>query len=451
MAEDNAVHGGGGEQARQPGQETPADRDDRDQGKDRDRDDQHDDRHEEDEQEPQQDRVGRLVSAAIIVLTSVAVALVILDTNRNPRTDDAEVFANYIGLAPIVNGPIDEVNIHDNQQVHAGDVLFRIDPRPYRYSLEQALSQQAQLEGQIVDESRRIRSLESAATAAVAHTRSSVAEVGAATATIDQAVADVNDSEASLARAKADYNYSVNNLKRYEPLLLKQFVTVDQVDQLRTGTAMKELAVRQAEAELRLSQARLQSDYQSLSSAQATAAQSAAQGREAIHSVTTLESYTAQRGARLSSVQSAQYNLNHCEIRAPFDARVTNLTLSEGAYARAGQQVFTLIDTRVWWVVANFRETQLRRVLPGMHADVYLMSNPGRMYRGVVENAAFGVTPDAGTVGTITQGLPDAQRTLSWVHLASRFPVRIRIIDPAPNQFRIAQSAVAVVRGWNGW
>ena len=55
---------------------------------------------------------------------------------------------------------------------------------------------------------------------------------------------------------------------------------------------------------------------------------------------------------------------------------MTNLTISQGAYAHTGQQVFTLIDTRVWWAVANFRETQLRHVKPGMHADVYVLSRP---------------------------------------------------------------------------
>lgn len=61
------------------------------------------------------------------------------------------------------------------------------------------------------------------------------------------------------------------------------------------------------------------------------------------------------------------------------------------------------------------------------------------------------MTPDASTIGTMVQGLPDVQRTLSWVHLASRYPVRIRILDPAPGDLRIAQSATMVVRGWSGW
>jgi multidrug efflux system membrane fusion protein len=177
--------------------------------------------------------------------------------------------------------------------------------------------------------------------------------------------------------------------------------------------------------------------------------QSQAQTQQSRNAVTTTDPLVAQRQGRASAVSNAQYNLNNCTVRAPFDARVTDLTLSEGAYAHTGQQVFTLIDTRVWWVVANFRETQLHRIQPGMHVDIYLMSRPNVHYDGVVESTGYGVTPDASTIGTLTQGLPDVQRTLSWVHLASRYPVRIRIEAPSEEAFRIAESAVVVVRGFD--
>ncbi len=400
---------------------------------------------------PRQTWAGRLVSGAILLAAALAIALVLFETNRYPRTDDAEVLANYIGMAPLVNGPITELDVRDNQFVHAGDVLFRIDDRPYKYALERAISDRAALEGQIVDESRRIRAQESAAQASQAGTRSAEADVGRATAAVDEATADVGNAQAGLATAQAEYAYSLNNLHRVEPLLARQFVTVDQVDQLRTGTAARELAVHQAEAQLRLAQARLQSSYAALTASKSNVFQSQAQGQQSQNAVTTLESYTGQRGARMAAIQNAEYNLNNCTVQAPFNARVTDLTISNGEFAHAGQQVFTLIDTRVWWVVANFRETQLHRILPGMHVDVYLMSDPNRLYRGVVDSTSFGVTPDASTVGILSPGLPDVQRTLSWVHLASRYPVRIRVLDPEPNAFRISESAVVVVRGWNGW
>ena len=122
------------------------------------------------------------------------------------------------------------------------------------------------------------------------------------------------------------------------------------------------------------------------------------------------------------------------------------MLISEGAYAHAGQQIFTLIDTRVWWVIANFRETQLPHIRPGMHASLYLMSHPGQRLDGVVESIGYGVVPDASVVGSLSQGLPNVQRTLSWVHLASRYPVRIRILAPPSDLFRLAESAVVVIR-----
>ena len=99
---------------------------------------------------------GRIVSG-VIVIGAIALGLaVIYRTNRFPRTDDSEIVANFIGIAPQVEGPIVHLNVHDNQFVKQGDLLFEIDDRPYRYALERAISEQATLEGQISDESRKI-------------------------------------------------------------------------------------------------------------------------------------------------------------------------------------------------------------------------------------------------------------------------------------------------------
>lgn len=176
--------------------------------------------------------------------------------------------------------------------------------------------------------------------------------------------------------------------------------------------------------------------------------QSHQQVEQATHSVTTLEPLEGQLLGRQAAIDTAQYNLDNCRVVAPFNARVTNLTISQGAYAVAGQHLFTLIDTRVWWVVANFRETQLRHIQPGMSAEVYVMSRPSVRYQGVVDSVGFGVTPDSDLVGHIASpGLPDVQRTLNWVHLASRFPVRIRIKDNPSEVFRLGESAVVIIRG----
>src|SRR6202044_3741097 len=101
-----------------------------------------------------------------------------------------------------------------------------------------------------------------------------------------------------------------------------------------------------------------------LAEAKASAEQSTAQLHQSQSSVLTLDPLVAQRQGRAAEISTAQYNYDQCHVYAPFDARVTSLVISEGAYAHVGQEIFTLIDTRVWWVVANFRETQLKHVQP---------------------------------------------------------------------------------------
>ena len=391
--------------------------------------------------------LSRRISVAIAVAAALLGLLALYRANHYPRTDDAEVFANFIGIAPQVDGPIVRLSVRDNQFVRKGDLLFEIDERPYQYALERALSEQAALEGQITDEQRRIAALVSAVSVSQAGIHSSQADVNRWAAAVDQARADVSNAEQGVNRAKAEWTYASNNLHRLEPLLTKQFVTVDQVDRARTSEIADGEALKQAESQLRLSQAGLQSALAQYERSQSVVDESKAYHEQAQHSVTTLDPLTNQRGARASAVETSRYNLGNCRVYAPFDALVTNLNLSEGAYAHVGQQVFTLIDARTWWAIGNFREGELQHIVPGMRADVYVLSKPSLRFAGVVDSVGFGVTPDPDVFGRLEPGLPDAQRTLNWVHLASRYPVRVRVQNPTPELFRVGESAVVTIRG----
>ncbi|MGB8538100.1 MAG: biotin/lipoyl-binding protein [Acidobacteriaceae bacterium] len=394
------------------------------------------------------DQYGRILTVAVVLLAAAGLLAVYAVTTRHPETDDAEIFANYIGIAPVVEGPILHLNVTDNQRVKRGDLLFEIDNRPYRYALDRSVSDQAALEGEVGDEQRRIRAEVHAVTASGAATRSAGANVDRAQASIREAEADVARSQASLDRAKAESAYAENNLHRVEPLLVKQYVTADQVDQARTTEQASAQSVHEAESQLALNQAHLNTMVAALAQAQASSDQSTAQLQQSQSSVLTLDPLVAQRQGRAAAIANAQYNYDQCRVYAPFDARVTSLVISEGAYAHIGQQIFTLIDTRVWWVVANFRETQLKYIQPGMTADVYVMSDSGMRLTGVVESTGYGVVPDPSLQGRISSDLPDVQRTLSWVHLASRYPVRIRIQSPPSDVIRLGESAVVVIRGY---
>jgi len=391
--------------------------------------------------------IGRILSILIVTCAIVLGLVVVYHADYNPRTDDSEILANFIGIAPQVEGPLVRLNVHDNQFVKKGDLLFEIDERPYQYILEKAVSDQATLEGQISDERRRISAQVSAISVAAANIGSTEADVDRWAAAIEQAKADVAGAEQGVSRARAEWAYANNNLHRVEPLLVKQFVTFDQVDRARTSELTEAESLKQAESQLRQAQAALKSTIAQEERSKAVLTQSRAQHEQARNAVTTLEPLENQRGAKASAIETARYNLNNCRVYAPFDARVTNLTISEGAYAHTGQQVFTLIDARTWWAVANFREGQLGRIKPGMPADVYVMSKPSVRFSGVVESIGFGVTPDEDVIGKLQVGLPDVQRTLNWVRLASRYPVRVRVENPPSDLFRVSESAVVVIRG----
>jgi multidrug efflux system membrane fusion protein len=396
--------------------------------------------------QPAAGRKGQVVSACIVVGALISVGLALRAITLYPRTDDAEVTANFIGMAPVVEGPVVQLPIHDNDFVKKGSLLYKIDDRPYLYALQNALATKTELEGEIENESRRISSQISGVDVANAGEQSALANETRAGDEIAVAEAAIARSEGALKQAQADESYAIGNFHRVEPLLVKGFVTEDDVHKARTVADAKTAAVDQAKSQLQLAKASLLSASAQKQQATAQISQSRAEIKESTHSVLVLAPLLAQRESRAAAVRLAQYNYEECSVIAPFDSHVTNLTISEGQYVKVGQQLFTLIDNRAWWVLANFRETQIAHVQPGTPVDIFLMSDTSAKYRGIVESAGFGVTPDPDVVGKLSEGLPQVQRTLNWVRLASRYPVRIRIIDPPPATLRVGQVAVVVMR-----
>jgi multidrug efflux system membrane fusion protein len=390
-----------------------------------------------------QRRIGRRVVIGVVVAAAIALLLVIYLINRWPRTDDASVWANYIEIAPEVSGRLVELPVKDNAFVKKGDLLFVIDPRPYEYAIEQALSDQKALEEQIIDQRRRIAAQESAVHAADAAVSMSKTGIQTAGSSIDAARAAVTRAQASAAAAEARLKLATNDYKRIEPLLQKQYVTVEQVDQANTAVRVAQGSYDEAQAALLQAEAQLAQATLRHAEAGSQAAESQAKLGQAIHAVDRIETPESQRPAKAAKVDSARLDLERTRVVAPFDAYVTNLNISVGAYAHPGTPLFTLIDTRAWYVIANYRESKLKNIPLGTHVDVYLMGHPDRRFNGRVESIGYGVFPEDGKVAG---GLPNIERTLNWVHLSARFPVRVRIEDPDPVLFRIGATAVTIVR-----
>ncbi|CAN0627296.1 putative multidrug efflux pump membrane fusion protein [Burkholderia multivorans] len=332
-------------------------------------------------------RKRALPAIAIVVATVVLLGIVLWRVDHAPTTDDAYVYADTINVVPEVSGRIVELPIRDNQAVRKGDLLLRIDPRPYQAALNQARARLDALNQQIQLTQRSVNAQQYNAEAV----------------------------RAAVERARAAANQAADTLRRTEPLLAQGYTSAEEVDRART-------AQRATQAELNAS---------------------ALQARQAAAAVSGVDALVAQRAEVQAQIAIAELNLEFTEVRAPFDGRVVSLRTTVGQFASALKPVFTLIDSRHWYVVANFRETDLRQIRAGTRATVYLMSDTGKRFAGEVDSIGFGVLPDDG--GVVLEGLPRVQRSINWVHVSQRFPVKIAVRDPDPDLFRVGTSAVATL------
>jgi multidrug efflux system membrane fusion protein len=408
--------------------------------------------------------LGRLLGAGIVVAAALAVVVTLLQWETRPQTDDATVRANFVGIAPQVNGHIIELRIRDNQQVQQGDLLFLIDPRPYEITLARAQAALALTRKEVEGLRNGVSSAASGVAKAAAQLDASAAEVRrretdpvAADAEIARLEAQRVAAEAALRRAKAELKQAEDHLNRLEPLLPRQFVTEDRVEeartkrisasmvaeQARTSVLATDAALDEARARKRAAVATLAATRAQHLATEASLQQSRSERARAEDAVGQVAGMNARIAAAEAAVRAAELDLEYTRVQAPFSGRVVNLNISVGAFARAGAEVFTLVDIATWYVMANFRETQLRHIPAGAPVDVYLQSHPGRHFRGTVVGLGWAVLPEN---GTSVNGLPRVERSLDWIRLAARFPVRIKVEDP-DESFRVGASAVATVHG----
>jgi multidrug efflux system membrane fusion protein len=411
--------------------------------------------------------IGRTLGALIVAGAVVASIYVYRLNFVNPRTDDAAVRANIVGIAPHVSGPIVELPVVDNQRVAEGDLLFAIDCRPYEARLARARADLAltlrEVEAQqkaIAAAGTEVARREAALAAATADLARRETQPPLADAEIARAEAERAAAEAAVARLEAEAAYAEDYLGRVEPLLARQFVTADRVSDAKSRRDASAAAVQEARRRVRAAEAAVREARTRKRAAEAAVDQGVAARREAGHAIeqsrhdlARARDLLAQFGdlnARLqaaeATVRAADLDVGYCRVRAPFDAYVTNLNIAVGEYARQGHQIFALVDDRAWYVLANFRETYMPSIKPGMEAEVYLLTYPGRPFRGVVQGIGWANYPaDGATVGV----LPDVRKTLNWVRLASRFPVRILLEDrDAERPFRMGTTAVVTIRGF---
>jgi multidrug resistance efflux pump len=283
-------------------------------------------------------RRGRRALAGVLTLLALAVAAGLgwaawQAYAAAPWTRDGQVRVYVVRLAPEVSGQVTALLVHDNQFVHRGDLLLRIDARDYAVALAAAKSR------------------------------------------LDQAKTDMDNkrSEAQRRALLSDLSTSTEERQTYDAV---------------------------------------------------------AQGARA-----------ALEGA-MAGLAQARVNLERTEIRAPVNGWVTNLLIQRGDYAVAGQRALSLINADSFWVDGYFEETNLAGIHDGDPARVWLMGY-ARVLHGTVEGIARGIT--VGNAAPGETGLATVNPVFTWVRLAQRVPVRIRL-DDVPPGIRLVQGMTASVQ-----
>jgi membrane fusion protein, multidrug efflux system len=303
-------------------------------------------------------------------------------------TDDAYVGGDVTVIAPKVAGFISQVAVRDNQAVHAGDLLVKLDDRDYRAALAKATAavdvKQATLAN--LDATRRLQQ-----------------------AMVAQAAARVSAANAEIVRARDDEG-------RYR--------------QLSSGGAASTQLLQKAEADYKKALA---------SGQQAGAAVAAAERKLEV-----IDAERQQTRAALAEAVAerdlAELNVGYTEVRSPIDGTIGNRAARTGAFAAIGAQLLSVVPAHDLWVDANFKEDELARMVSGQTATVIADAMPGKVFQGHVASIAPGT-------GAIFSVIPPENATGNFTKIVQRVPVRIVLdgSDPRLSSLRPGLSTTVAV------
>jgi multidrug efflux system membrane fusion protein len=331
---------------------------------------------------------GKLLSLAIIGV-AIAFGIYVLHRHaRAPSSDDATLDADVVHVASAVGGRIVDIPVAENVSVAKGDLLFRIDPEPFRLVVAQAEADLDIAKATLETQRRVLSTQRSTAVVASDQTR----------------------------RAATNLDHASRTVERLRPLAAKGYVPAQQLDLAETAQQDAATSLRQAQEQ------------------QAAAARA----------VDTEAGAEATVRAREAALGIARRALEDTTVRAPHAGRVVGLSVSTGEMIVPSQTLFTLINSGEWFAVANFREGELADIAEGDCATVYSMIDRRQAIKGVVQGIGSGVL-DTGRID-LPRSLPYVERSLNWVKVAQRFPVRVRLEEPPQELMRLGATAVVEVQ-----
>jgi membrane fusion protein (multidrug efflux system) len=325
--------------------------------------------------------------AAIVLAVLLFVGLqLFIDVLTHESTDDAFIAGHVVSIAPRIAGQVAAVYVLDNQLVRSNDLLVEIDPADYTIAVAQ---KQTAAESQVANYKTMLAAYD------LMKKKVATAEAGARKAQADL------DASAAAAKLAAD------NFTRDESLLNDKTISQQEFDAAQS-------AHHSAQANLNSSQQNLAEENSLVDEAGAQLAAAEAEVGMAL----------AQWKAAQTNIASAQLTLSYANLFAPCDGRVTRKQVEAGDYLQAGQQIMSIVPVEVW-VVANFKESQLKNMKPGQPAMVEIDALGGREFHGHVDSIQAGS-------GAQFSLLPPENATGNFVKVIQRVPVKILFDETLP-------------------
>src|ERR1700678_237282 len=331
-------------------------------------------------------------------------------------TDDAQVDGHVNSVSARVSGHVVSLNVQDNQYVEKGTVLVEIDPSDYEVAVAQARAEYADAEAQasVAGINVPITNVNTSSQVSGAQAGVSGAQAGIAAAR-----QQLDAAKAQIAEADANNTKAQNDLVRYKLLIDKQEISQQQYDKAVASARAAAATLKAARANADAYAAQIEQAQSKLQQANADLrnAGTAPQTMRAMHA--RAESAQAFANQKKAALDQAELNLQYTKVIAPVSGAVSNRTVEVGQNVQPGQEMMKVIPLGEGdlWVTANFKETQLKKMKPGLPADISVDAT-GKTYKGHVDSIA-------GASGARFSLLPPENATGNYVKVVQRIPVKI--------------------------
>ena len=355
--------------------------------------------------------------------------------SRVETTDDAQVDGAIYPLSPRVAGHVIKAAVHDQAAVKADDVLVQLDPRDFEIALAKAHAELADAEATLASARSDIPVLSVATSSALSGARSSVQDATAQVSWSEQALgaakARLKTAEANVRVAEANANKAAQDVERYKALVARDDIprqqyekAVADLEAARASVDAQKAAVTEAQQNALAAEKSVEQARARVGQADATVEGAMTGPQQVKSSEARAQAAAAKVAQKRAEVEQAELNLKYTTIAAPATGIVARRAVEVGQYVEPGQQLLAIVDLSHVWVVANFKETQLRDMKIGQRADIEVDAN-GHSYSGRIASLA-------GASGSRFSLLPPENATGNYVKVVQRIPVIIEF-DPGQN------------------